>query len=612
MKKFLFFFTFVCLLFLFSSCETECRHDNLSEKAVQPTCTESGHTQYTCNDCGYTYLDRITEPRGHEFNKKVTPVSCTRDGYTEYSCDCGFSYISDYVSASGHDYADNVKTATCEMGGYTTHTCKACGYSYVSNHTDPKGHRLTVAENDPTCEAEGVAVYSCECGYSYTIATSAPVGHDMTEIVTAPTCIEVGYTTFKCKNCDHSYVSDYTEPLGHDHVKTVAVQATCTDEGKEIYTCACGDTYSIITSPLGHNFDRLVTMPTLSDMGYTDFTCKNEGCGFNYTGEFRFYSDILKNAYSSNTEVLAKGIDISHHNYKSDANGYISLDWDAVKAAGIEYVIIRAGDASIGLDPTFEISYTDAKAAGLDVGVYFYTRATSVDEIRREAYLVLSALEGKQFEYPIYLDLEDESLMGIDPAILNEMCVEFFTILQRSGYYTGLYVNHEWLYNLIDKDTALSRFEIWYARYPALSEGEEYVWNVDENGEHLGMWQYTDSGMIEGIDTVFDLNFAYKDYPTLIKEGGFNGYNSDVKFPDTDKSFVWVIHTGDIKIRAKSDFFLNDGYDSNIDVIGYAKSGERFEVVEINEKYTAIIYNGEVAYISANPEYVSFTGIYTP
>ncbi len=572
MKKLSLIFIFICLITILASCERECRHDNMSESKLDPTCTEDGHIKYTCDDCGYTYLDMIIEPLGHSFEKKVTPADCTHDGYTEYVCSCGYSYTSDYISADGHDYVNTFKSADCEEGGYTTHTCKNCDYTYISNHTDPKGHDFTVAENDPTCESEGVAVYTCDCGYSYTIVVSAPFGHDLEEEVIAPTCTDEGYTTYTCQ-CGFSYVSD-------------------------------------LIPPLGHNFERVVTMPTLSDMGYTEYTCKNGSCGFTYTGELRFYSDILNDAYAANTEMLAKGIDISHHQYKIDPNGYVTLNWDAIKAAGVEYVIIRAGDAAIGLDPTFEKSYADAKAAGLDVGVYFYTRATCVDEIRREAYLVLSALEGKQFEYPIYLDLEDESLMGIDPAILNEMCVEFFTILQRSGYYTGLYVNHEWLYNLIDKDTALTRFEIWYARYPALSEGEEYTWNVEENGEHLGMWQYTDSGVIEGVDTVFDFNFAYKDYPTLIKEGGFNGYDGDVKFPDTDKSFVWVIHSGDIKVRNKSDYFVNDEYDPDLDIVGYAKSGERFEVVEKNEKYTAIMYNGEIAYISANPQYVSFTGIY--
>ncbi len=574
MKKISIFFILILLVLIAVSCDQECKHDNMSENTLDATCIQNGQTTYTCLDCGYSYLDNIIEPIGHHFTNKTISPKCTNDGYTEYSCTCGYTYISDIISAVGHDYSDKIIAPTCTDAGYKVHTCKKCDYSYISNHTDPMGHKLS-------------------------------------ESVTPPTCTEEGYTLYQCDKCDYSYELKNIEPTGHNYTEEVISTVSCTMAGEIKYTCICGDTYSKIVYPDGHDFSKLIIMPTLSDMGYTEYTCKN--CQESYTADLRFYSDILENAYANNTEVLAKGIDISHHNYKMNANGeYISLDWEKIKASGVSYVIIRAGDAAIGLDPTFEKSYAEAKAAGLDVGVYFYTRATTVDEISREANLVLSALRDKQFEYPIYLDLEDESLMSIDPAILNEMCVEFFTILQRSGYYTGLYVNNEWLYNIIDKDTALSRFEIWYARYPALSEEGTPVWNEEQNGKHLGMWQYSDSGVIDGIDTtVFDLNLAYKNYPSIIKEGGFNGYETDVKFIDSQSSFVWVTYKdAALKIRSKSDYFTNDDYDSSLDVVGYASYGERFEIVKKNDLYTTIKYNDGIAYISANPKYVSFNGLY--
>ncbi len=572
MKKFFIVFIFLFLPLLLLSCEQECRHDNMTESIVEPTCTENGQTVYTCLDCGYTYLDKIIDPVGHSFEKNAVSADCTNDGYTENVCACGYSYISDIISAVGHDYVDIVKAADCINGGYTTHICKICDYSYISNHTDPAGHKLT-------------------------------------ETVISPTCTEDGYTVYDCEDCEYTYTLLSSPPTGHIFNEETVTAVSCTERGEIRYYCDCGESYSSIIPPTGHDFLRAVTMPTLSDMGYTEFKCQNDGCDFEYTGDIRFYSDILKCAYAKNSEILARGIDISHHQYKADDNGYISLDWERIKDYGIEYAIIRVGEAAIGIDPTFEKSYADARAAGLDVGAYFYTRATSVDEIRREAYLVLSALDGKKFEYPIYLDLEDESLMGIDSGLINEMCIEFFTILQRSGYYTGLYLNHEWLNNVVDTKTALSRFEIWYARYPALADGEEYVWKDAEYGEHLGMWQYTDKGIIDGIDTVFDFNFAYKDYPAIITQGGFNGYESDVKFPDTGRSFVWVTHSGDIKVRSSSDYFTTDGYDAEADIIGYAGSRERFEIIEHTDKYTAINYKGQVAYITANPLYVSFKGL---
>ena len=75
---------------------------------------------------------------------------------------------------------------------------------------------------------------------------------------------------------------------------------------------------------------------------------------------------------------------------------------------------------------------------------------------------------------------------------------------------------------------------------------------------------------------------------------------------------MWVIHQSSIKIRSSADYFTNEDYDSELDVIGYAKYGSRFEVIEQNELYTAIKYEGKTAYISANPQYISFDGLYIP
>ena len=73
-------------------------------------------------------------------------------------------------------------------------------------------------------------------------------------------------------------------------------------------------------------------------------------------------------------------------------------------------------------------------------------------------------------------------------------------------------------------DNILRLFEIWYARYPS---GNDPVWNIEKYGKHLGLWQYSDKGTIDGIkDIPFDLNYAYKNYPDLIKQYGFNGFTA--------------------------------------------------------------------------------------
>ena len=644
MKKIKYVLCFLlCLITLTLLCSCNvCLHLTMVKTDVPATCTTAGYTNYLCADCGYTYNDNIVEPMGHTYALTVTDPTCETGGYTTYTCDCGHSYISDHTDAQGHDFQFNTTIdATCTDQGYTYHKCDRCEYSYVDQVTNPKGHDLSDTVTAPTCTSEGFTTYECgNCSYTYVSDYTAALGHSLESSVTPPTCTDEGYTTYSCENCDYTYVSDHTRPHGHDfedaatvtaptcteqgfttyncnnceyyfisdfteptshkYVPSVISELSCTSVGETQYTCDCGDSYTVTEGATGHDFTRLVTMPTLSDMGYTEYSCKN--CEYNYIGDFRFYSDILPDgAYSSGDEVVAQGIDISQYNY----DGIYAIDFASLKEAGIDFVIIKAGSSYRdgytlgGIDPRFEQSYADAKAAGLDVGVYFYTYARSVDEIKYDAELLLTILAGKQFEYPIYLDLEDDSLADLSSRTLTEMCFEFFSVLQRAGYYTGLYVNNEWLEYKINTAEALAYFEIWYARYPESNDSEP-VWNEYEYGANLGMWQYSDKGAFDAMpDIPFDLNFAYKDYPAIIKDGGFNGYESDVKFQDDGKQFVYVI-SGAINIRSTPDF------DSSVNLIGTAYMGARFEVLEINPGYTKIMYNGRIAFITANTSYISF------
>ena len=600
MKKIhlLFLLLLSALLILLPSCEKECAHQSFTESKIAADCIRNGETVYTCDDCGYSFKEDIVEPTGHTFTASTLPPTCTADGYTEYVCKCGFSYKADTVLATGHKYIDTVTPPTCTSEGYTTHNCKNCGYSFVSNHTNTIKHNYTVVVHDSTCTEGGYTVYTCsDCKNEYISEDTSPANHNITFSIIEPTCNTEGYTVHSCSDCEYTFNSDFVAPHGHKITVTVT-DPTCTDEGQAAYSCErCEYRYTEVIKPLGHSFSKLITMPTLSDMGYTEYTCQNVGCGYTYTGDFRSYTDLLPGgAYAGNSTPLASGIDVAIYNY----GDLESIDFVSIKEAGIDYVIIKAGSSYRenftlgGIEPTFEQSYADAKTAGLDVGVYFYTYATNVNEIIQDARLLLSILDGKQFEYPIYLDLEDDSLASIDKATITEMCIEFFTILQRAGYYTGLYVNDTWLKEHIDTETALKYFEIWYSRPSS-------EWDTEKYGEHLGMWQYSFTGTFEAMgDIPFDLNFAYKNYPEIIKNGGFNGYSSDeIKFVDSEKEFVYVT-VNSLNVRLTPDF------DSDTNIIGTASYGEFFEVLEKANEYTKIKFNGRIAYITANKAYISF------
>lgn len=381
------------------------------------------------------------------------------------------------------DCEEQIVNPTCSSAGYTLYRCQSCSYEYKDAYTDPSGHTLSSEIIAPTCDAEGYTLYFCQCGYSYRGDTVAPLGHDLSSKKEAPNCILAGYTEYTCLKCDYSYRSDHVEPLGHD-------------------------------------FNTTKIRPTATSAGYTQYSC---ACGYSYRGDYVYYSDILENAYADNSGVLARGIDVSRWNHPLDTSSgnYLPLDWNAVKEAGFDFVILKAGSSKSGIEPTFLMDYEGARAAGLEIGAYFYTYSITVEGIEKDARDLLYYIEGKKFEYPIYLDLEDPSLSSLGKNSLSAMCESFLGILQSNGYYAGLYTNHTWLTTVLDTPRIVTLFDIWYARYPL---SEKPTWNEEKYGRQLGMWQYSESGSIPGLDGSFDLNYAYKDYKAIMTKWNLNGY----------------------------------------------------------------------------------------
>lgn len=372
---------------------------------------------------------------------------------------------------------------TCTEQGKTVNICKKCKYKYISDLTAPSGHDFKKLASPPTCTSEGSTLYYCGCGYSFFSDYLPPTDHSLKCSIVDPTCTEQGYLKYFCADCSYSFKSDFTEPTGH-------------------------------------SFSTKTFLPTSTKAGYTQYTCD---CSYSYLGDYVYYSDILESAYTHNTQVLCKGIDVSRWNHQIDvANGdYLPLDWKKIKSQGFDFVILKAGSTKSGIEPTFEADYAGAKSAGLAVGAYFYTYSTTAEGISKDAKMLLTWLEGKQFEYPIYLDLEDPSLSALGKNYLSNMCVTFLEQLQSNGYYAGLYTNHTWLTTILDTAKMVSLFDLWYARYPGTSVP---TWNEEKYGKQLGMWQYTQSGIIDGIEGNFDFNYSYKDYESIMKKWGLNGY----------------------------------------------------------------------------------------
>ncbi|MBO7303508.1 MAG: hypothetical protein J6U68_04925 [Clostridia bacterium] len=377
--------------------------------------------------------------------------------------------------------------ATCEQEGKKQRACSECEFVDVEYLTKLE-HSLSVSETvAPTCDKEGYSVFLCECGYTYKSDYKAPTGHTLKKTATvAKTCSEVGYTQYSCEKCEYSFKSDYV--------------------------------------PQSHEFEKSLTLPTATQSGFTTYTCKT--CTYHYDNDFIKYTDILPSPYLEECAPLCKGLDIYDGDHKQDADGiYLPLDWESIKAQGYDFVILKVGSDYSGKSKTFEMDYEGAKAAGLGVGAYYYAYSSTVSGTRNDAQEVLEWIKGKQFEYPIYYDIEENYLAeSLSKDSLTELITVFIEELQANGYYAGLYVNNNWLVNILDTQTILSRFDIWYARYP---EVEDPTWNTQKYGKLLSMWQYSDKGIVEGFHTEVDLDYCYRDYPALMKKWGLNGYEKE-------------------------------------------------------------------------------------
>lgn len=193
------------------------------------------------------------------------------------------------------------------------------------------------------------------------------------------------------------------------------------------------------------------------------------------------------------------------------------FNFDKAVSEGVEFVILR-GAYSTGKDICFEDFYKACKDRKIPVGVYLYSMAKSVDEAKAEAKaLIDNVLKGKQFEYPIYMDVEDNTLKTLGKKLLTDIIVEFCETLENAGYYAGIYSTAYYLKSYTD-EARLTPYDKWIAQWTS---------KCTYSGNY-GMWQFGGetnllrTNKIAGVTC--DQDYAYKDYPTIIKNAGLNGF----------------------------------------------------------------------------------------
>lgn len=205
---------------------------------------------------------------------------------------------------------------------------------------------------------------------------------------------------------------------------------------------------------------------------------------------------------------MVKIIDISKHNG--------SIDFEKVKSDGISGVIIRAGYGRhiSQKDPTFETYYSGAKAAGLNVGAYWYSYADNPSDAKVEAAVFLEAIKGKRFELPLYLDIEEEKHVALGRTMCTAMVEAFCSTVEAAGYFAGVYSFDSFFGSNLNAEVQ-KKYSCWVARV----ENVKPVYC-----KAYSMHQYTWKGVVNGINGDVDISYCYCDFPAVIKKAGLNGY----------------------------------------------------------------------------------------
>lgn len=204
---------------------------------------------------------------------------------------------------------------------------------------------------------------------------------------------------------------------------------------------------------------------------------------------------------------MNKGIDISYCQ--------TNIDWNTIS---VDFVIARAGYGRLTTqkDNMFDKHYANAKAKGIPVGAYWYSYAMTEDEACAEAKACIEVLKGKQFEYPIYYDVEEQKQYALGKAKVSAIIKAFCSELEKAGYFVGIYTNTSW-YNTVIDDSIKTRYSIWIAHWDVSKPGIDGAYAV---------WQYK-VGPLAGIKGDVDQDYCYVDFPKIIKEKGFNGFTTE-------------------------------------------------------------------------------------
>lgn len=211
---------------------------------------------------------------------------------------------------------------------------------------------------------------------------------------------------------------------------------------------------------------------------------------------------------------MKTGFDLSSHQG--------AVRWDQIKA---DFAIIRAGwswyQGGMNIDTRFAENAAGAQGAGIPWGAYLYAYDRTPQAAERSAARLAEVLAPYRLEYPVAYDFEDSRYFSGTRAANTAICRAFLEALQQRGFYVMLYTYTGFAISYLNM-AELSAYDLWIA---------DYTGKVGWPGEY-GIWQHTGSGRLPGVTGPVDLDYAYKDYPFLIRTAGLNGFGPAAPSPE--------------------------------------------------------------------------------
>ena len=349
-----------------------------------------------------------------------------------------------------------------------------------------------------------VQEFRCKCSQNHEILVAEELVDKLEKLYSKLNCSKIIVTSgMRCPSYDISIGGNG----GGQHPLGKAADVVCYNQAGErisskLVCCTAQD--------LG--FGGIANIDTSYTATHLDVRTSNIWYGnevINYhtvTDDFYKYYSISREEEKS---MILKGIDVSVHNG--------SINWNQVKNDGVQFAILRAGygrEAS-QKDQRFEEYYANAKAVGMPVGCYWYSYATGVEEAKIEAQVCLSIIKGKQFEYPVYFDLEEQKAFATGKENCSAMVRAFCGELEKAGYFAGLYMSRS-PFNSYMEDDIRTKYALWLAEYGS---------QLNYSGT-VGMWQKSSTGRISGISGNVDMNECYINYPERIQSAGLNDFSN--------------------------------------------------------------------------------------